>query len=67
MSEIDARKVGPLLVVAVGGMDHMTVLIWTFAVLYLLAAVVSYALRGQEDNRVEGDAVSVGDLTRESC
>ncbi|MEU1984086.1 MFS transporter [Nocardia sp. NPDC019395] len=45
--------VGPAIVGALGGTAHMTALIWTFVVLYLLAAAASVTLRSTVD---PGDA-----------
>lgn len=41
--------IGPVLVAVLGGAAHMTVLIWTFAGLYIVAAFVSRVLRTPED------------------
>jgi hypothetical protein len=41
--------IGPVLVAVLGGAANMTVLIWTFAALYIAAALVSRVLRTSED------------------
>ncbi len=41
--------VGPALVALLGGADHMALLIWTFAALYVAAAAVTYVLRTDAD------------------
>ena len=44
-----AAFVGPVLVAVLGGASNMTGLIWTFAALYVVAALVSLVLRTPED------------------
>ena len=41
--------IGPVLVGLLGGVAHMSTLIWTFAALYLVAAGVTYLLRTDSD------------------
>ena len=46
--------IGPVLVAVLGGAANMTVLIWTFAGLYIVAALVSLVLRTPEDPGQKG-------------
>ena len=58
-----AAFVGPVLVAVLGGADNMTGLIWTFAGLYIVAALVSLVLRTTEDPGQAAAAAKRGETT----
>lgn len=51
--------IGPVLVAILGGVANMTGLIWTFAGLYIVAALVSRVLRTPEDPGQKGTAAEL--------
>jgi polyol permease family len=58
--------VGPVLVGVLGGVAHMEVLIWTFAALYVIAAVVTYVLRTDSDPGSAGYVSAESDVADET-